>query len=157
MSRARRSPYHQLLQDHVQRTFELPVDLVVDNDGDAMRLLQEVLKLQRKLTLPGPAGRTFLAYANARSRLAALREEGYFDQGFLRGRLAGLAEVRLRRREGRDLARKVTEIALASGLDHAAAAVAVLETACALVGAACCRTTKARRRCSTPPKARIDR
>ena len=136
MTGPRRSAYRQLLKDHEQRPFELPVDLAVDNDSEVTRLHREMLRLQRRLRVRGSQERALLAYANLRSRLAAVREQLYFDQGFLRGRLAGLAERRLCRREGRDLARRLTEVVLNSGVKPAAAGLAMLETAYALFGAA---------------------
>jgi hypothetical protein len=75
----------------------------------------------------------FVRYADLRSRLETLRERCYFDEGFRRGRLSGLAEARQYSSAARTLVRRLTETVIASTAPPETAITAVLEYARALL------------------------
>lgn len=80
-----------------------------------------------------PDRAAFIRYTDARTDLAAAREESYFDAGHLRGRLAGRLDGGRCSAEGRALGRQVMEMVISSALPAPVAAAALMESARALV------------------------
>jgi hypothetical protein len=98
LSRSRKTRRRFLLPDHyaaaqpAHRSEDHPIDLLIESlPGMAARRLR-VVRLREVVQRQVQGKLDFVRYEDARTEFTTLREQAYYNLGFERGRLAGLAE-----------------------------------------------------------------
>jgi hypothetical protein len=127
------SPYARILNDHIGRADELPLDRTISGRPHLKKLRRAMLRTEEHLQRRTKDKKAFIRYADLKSRLCDAVATAYFDEGYLRGEVVGAAELRRVRATGRALVRSVVEAGLQAGLSQRDVAVALLNTARAFI------------------------
>jgi hypothetical protein len=132
-SQTKESAYAVLVGDHVRRSDEVPVDRAMARAPAVRRLRRKMRGLESKVQEQVPDRKAFIRYADLKSKLCDAIAIAHFDEGFVRGEIAGRGELAKARAAGRTLVRSVVDAGLRAGLSPRDVAVALLDTARAFV------------------------